>query len=185
MCSNCSYVNITSVTYPSSLVSIINEEMAKNGNDYTYSFTDTTELGEYKYNVCGDKNSVYQCEVLTFSITPSGSNIGLGEGFGLASSIFLIIIIAIIFLVIAVRSKNMVMKVSFYTFTVVIFIIAILYTVIIIQQTMYGFDSILVGIESFWFVIKSLITVGIVAFIIVIFLILLKAWKIKRGLYDE
>ena len=185
MCSNCSYVNLTSVKYPNSTVQIINEVMTKNNNDYTYSFNETKQVGSYQYNVCGDKNGVYRCEVLSFYITPSGFSIGSGESIGLFGSLILIILIGLIFLVIAIRSSNTTLKFSFYTFSVIIFVMAILYTVIIIQQTLFGFESILTGIESFWFIMKMLLTVGILAFFVVLFLIFLKMWKIKRGLYDE
>ena len=159
--------------------------MTKNGEDYNYSFTDTSQAGTYQYNVCGDKDGSIKCEVIEFNITPSGFNIGSGESIGLFGSLILIILIGLIFLVIAIRSSNMVMKISFYVLSIIIFIIAILYTVIIIQQTLFGFESILTGIESFWFVMKMLLSAGIVAFIVIIFLIMLKMWRIKRGLLDE
>jgi len=62
---------------------------------------------------------------------------------------------------------------------------SILYTVVVMQQTLFGFDNILSGIETFWFVIKMLIGIGIFALLIIVVLILIKAWKIKRGYRDE
>jgi hypothetical protein len=96
MCSNCSYVNITSVTYPSSQVEIINEEMTKNGNDYTYPFTNTSELGIYKYNVCGDKDGGYLCEVLTFEVTYTGKEMSVAQSLLSIGFLGLLILIFII-----------------------------------------------------------------------------------------
>jgi len=72
MCSNCTYVNVTSVTYPNKSVIDIGAIMTKSGEDYTYAFTDTWNLGGYKYNVCGDKDGEVKCEVHNFNVTPSG-----------------------------------------------------------------------------------------------------------------
>jgi len=60
----------------------------------------------------------------------------------------------------------------------------ILYTVVTIQQVLFGFDSIVAGMETFLSVAKVGITIGSLALGIVIFLIMLKAWKIKRGLNE-
>jgi len=184
-CDNCTYVNITSIIYPNKTVETIGDSMVKDGEDYTYSFSDTASVGDYKYNVCGDKNGAVLCEVITFSISPSGFLIDSGQSMGLFGSLILIVIFGLLSFFIATKSENNLARISFYTFSAIIFIVSILYTVIIIQQTLFGFESIIIGIESFWFVMKTLVTVGIIAFIIIMFLVLLKLWRIKRGLYDE
>jgi len=60
----------------------------------------------------------------------------------------------------------------------------ILYTVVTIQQVLFGFDSIVNAIETLWVVSKIGITIGGLALGIVVMLIMLKAWNIKRGLRD-
>jgi len=72
MCDNCTFVNLTSIKYPNSTIQQVGENMVKVGNDYTYTFTSPTEIGKYHYNVCGDKDGELKCEVIYFSITPSG-----------------------------------------------------------------------------------------------------------------
>lgn len=72
MCSTCTYVNITSITYPDSTVELINKEMTKSGTDYYYYFNKTYKVGTYKYNVCGDKDSIFTCEVISFKVNPTG-----------------------------------------------------------------------------------------------------------------
>ena len=85
LCDNCTYVNITSITYPNSTLTSINEAMTKVGVDYNYTFC-TSVLGDYSYKVCGDKDGAFQCEVINFNLTPTGDNRGFG--------IFLILIFA-------------------------------------------------------------------------------------------
>ena len=72
LCSNCSYVNITSIKYPNGTIETIGLHMTKNGEDYTYSFNKAFYIGEYQYTVCGDKEGEPKCEVIKFDVTPSG-----------------------------------------------------------------------------------------------------------------
>lgn len=71
LCDLCSYVNITSITFPNSTTLYLNEEMNKEGNIYTYEFCDTEIIGQYFYSSCGDKDTL-SCEVIKFEITPTG-----------------------------------------------------------------------------------------------------------------
>ena len=57
--------------------------------------------------------------------------------------------------------------------------------VISAQQNLYGFSALVEGTETFWFVMKSLLTIGIIAFFVIVGLVMLKAWKIKRGYVDR
>jgi len=71
-CDNCTYVNMTSVKIPNSTIITIGELMEKAGEDYTYEFCSTALIGDYIYNVCGDKNGKFVCENISFSINPTG-----------------------------------------------------------------------------------------------------------------
>lgn len=73
LCDNCSYVNLTSITYPNSTTTTLNNAMIKNGVDYSYSFCYTMLEGNYFYKVCGNKGGTFQCETIKFSINPSGT----------------------------------------------------------------------------------------------------------------
>ena len=78
LCSNCTYVNLTSVKFPDSSILTVGVLMDKNGEDYTYGFNQTSQLGSYQYNVCGDKNGEVKCEPLYFTVTPSGFTDSIG-----------------------------------------------------------------------------------------------------------
>lgn len=71
-CSNCTYVNVTTITYPNSTLIFINDVMTKTGTKYNYSFCSTSPLGRYRYSVLGDKNGISSTEEGFFEITPNG-----------------------------------------------------------------------------------------------------------------
>ena len=55
ICPTCSYVNITSITYPDGTV-FLNEEMTKNGANFNYTLPDNSQFGTISYGTLGDKN---------------------------------------------------------------------------------------------------------------------------------
>ena len=87
LCSNCSYVKLTSINFPNGDVGTLNIQMDKDNYSYTHNFSDTNQIGEYKYSVCGDKNGIVKCETLSFEITPSGA-----DGYSLSFFIILFIL---------------------------------------------------------------------------------------------
>lgn len=143
-------------------------------------------------NQTGEYSALLWCNSTTeggfiayrFEVTPSGSRIELGESIIIASSLFVMIIIGILFFWVATFYNNRLSRITFYTFSSIIFLMTILYTVVIIQQTMYSFEAILTSIDTFWFVISVGVWLGFLALLIVIFFVMLKAWKIKRGYYE-
>ena len=184
ICSDASFINITSVSYPDSSIATSTSAMTDLGNGEFYiDFENTTQLG--RYDVRGVSDGCEKTFATYFEVTPSGFLINEGSYISLFGSLFIMIILSIIFLFLAYKSESTVPRVTLYSLGFIGFLMAILYTVIIVQQTLYGFESIISGMESFWFVAKMGITAGIVIFGIILFLILLKAWRIKRGLYDD
>lgn len=71
-CDNCTYVNVSSVTFPNSTVLNINNKMTKNGVNYNYSFCSTESLGKYIFSVYGDKDTILTIEEGTFEVTYTG-----------------------------------------------------------------------------------------------------------------
>lgn len=90
VCDTCTYVNLSSVNYPNSSTETLNIAMTKNGVDYSYDFSNTTNLGCYSYSVFGDKDGNLKAEVIDFQITPSG------EG-GSSNTIFIIFAVLLIY----------------------------------------------------------------------------------------
>ena len=182
---NATECNVTSYDYPSGTTEL-NQTMGKNGQTFNafLNSNNFTSIGTYCFNIVCSDSSTYETGSVCREVTPSGSQITAGKSIGLFGSILLMIILSTISLVLAFKSENNVVKISFYSFSGIGFMMTILYTVIIMQQTLFGFDSILTGIETFWFVGKMLVWIGFLSLGLVIFMIMLKAWKIKRGLVD-
>jgi len=89
-CPTCSYVNLTAIQTPDKTVDKMNEAMVKTNNDFTFSFCNTTELGEYFYTTCGDKAGTVACEDIKFQVSPSGRS-------GNANIALVIILIVVIY----------------------------------------------------------------------------------------
>lgn len=185
ICADCTYVNLTTVILPNSTVLSYHTNMTKSGTSFTYSFCNTNQLGEYIYNTLGDPEGTDTVQPVDFTVTPSGfGRLGSGEGLSMIGALAVIALIGVALLFAGFKSENVVSKTSFFSFAFIIFIIEILYTVILIQQSLWGYDSIITGIENFWFVMKIGAGLSVTLLFIVIFLVSLKAWKIKRGYID-
>lgn len=75
-CSNCSYVNITTITLPDLSRESIQNTMEKDGSSYNYSYCSTTQLGSYIYCTIGDVDGEDTVACKDFKITTSGGDAG-------------------------------------------------------------------------------------------------------------
>lgn len=177
--------NLTTANTPQGLL-VFNQEATKNGQTFNITIPgeNLSVTGNYCFNLeCTDGSSV---ETGNFcrTITPSGSLLTNATSIIFFGSLIIMIIIGLIFLIIGTKVENILVKTSSISFGVISFVMAILYMVVSMQQALYGFEDIISGVETFWFVMKTLLGVGILALIIVVFMVLFKAWKIKRGFDD-
>jgi len=107
-CSNCSYVNITTLTYPNGTISYLNSVMTKNDIDYNYTFCDTEQLDWYIYNTKGNPDGITSTQPISIIVTATGSDMNISK----AISYFLIFIFSFILFVglllmgIALPNKN-------------------------------------------------------------------------------
>lgn len=77
VCDSCTYVNLTTIILPNGQSQFYNTSMAKDGYNY-YTGYNLTQIGDYSYVVCGDKDGGFKCETFTFESTPSGFTGTLG-----------------------------------------------------------------------------------------------------------
>jgi hypothetical protein len=139
--------------------------------------------GYYYYGVdCQDGFGGAFTEVL--EITPSGNKLTTANSIVLIFSLFIILIIGLCFLYLGIYYQNNLATITFYTFSVIVFIIVILSMVVMAQQNLYAFAEILNTVENFWFISSIAIWIGFLVLLIVIALVMIKAWKIKRGFYE-
>lgn len=105
VCSNCTYVNLTSIKYPNSTIEIIGQNMNSSGDDFYYDFNKTQSKGFYYYNTCGDKDGILVCENLIFEI---GTTLGNAEAilYFLLMIIMLISLSTLIYFSITIKYSN-------------------------------------------------------------------------------
>ena len=76
-CDNCTFVNLTQVliTSPSSVYALEPGQfnMTKNGQNYNYTFSNTSLNGDYVYSTCGDLNGILTCSNVNFKVNPNGT----------------------------------------------------------------------------------------------------------------
>lgn len=102
ICDSCSFVNIESVIFPSGEVSYLNDSMVKSGFSYTYNWSNTSEVGEYFYFVCGDKSDVLTCETLSFLVSTSGHIFDIPSSIMYGILIFIFTILFVVTLIFAI-----------------------------------------------------------------------------------
>lgn len=71
-CDNCTYINITSITFPNSTKAVSNVEMIQDSTDFSYEFCSASGLGEYFVNYKGDENGITSIAKTWFDVTQNG-----------------------------------------------------------------------------------------------------------------
>ena len=99
-CSNCTYVNISSVLYPNSSKALQNVEMTGDGVEYSYDFCSTTQLGSYIVNGYADVDGVKTVWAYDFFITGNGKDNPSGAVVVLFIGLFIFILVFMTYLVI-------------------------------------------------------------------------------------
>lgn len=104
-CPSCSYVNITSITYPNGTV-FLNEEMTKSETNFNFTLPDSSQEGIISYSTIGDKNgaSPPNYEDLCIEITRTGSSVETGESIMYIAILIFILLFLGITLYIAIET---------------------------------------------------------------------------------
>jgi len=72
ICGTCTYNNITSIIYPNSSHVAIDDAMTKRGMEYTYTLTQTSQVGTYSVNGFGDLDGTATAWAYEFEVTENG-----------------------------------------------------------------------------------------------------------------
>lgn len=184
-CSSCSYVN-ASISYPNSTRALTNIQMSEiSPGVWTYDFCNTSNLGRYDVIGEGDLSGTPTSFATYFTITTSGAiAINSGEGISLFGSVFVILSIGVLFFVLSMRVNQPITKFILLVFSIIIFIIIIFYSMVIVQQTIGNFESIVEGYTTFFTVLKILIGLFFLIFLVLGLLVAIKYYKFKRGFID-
>lgn len=93
-CSDCSFVNLTSIVYPNSSKTIYSPHIRMTNYlpDFNYSFCLTNNVGSYTYTTLGDPEDTLTTQSVTFEITPSGFIQTTSQGITSAIVLFVVMI---------------------------------------------------------------------------------------------
>ena len=185
-CSSCTYVNF-SVSYPNSTRILTNQELNEEGGGlWTYDFCNTSFNGRYEVTGEGDLRGVATSFSTYFIINPAGSiSMTSGEGLGLIGSLLVIIVTGLFFFGLSFRTNQPVIKLGLVILSSLILFMSIFYSTIIIQQSLSGFDNIIEGYSTFFFVLKIVGSLALTSLMIFALLVAVRVYKIKRGLLDD
>jgi len=98
-CSNCSFVNITSMAFPNGSTIALNYRTEKLGGD-TYinnSFCNTSQLGSYVYGTLGDPDGIITNQPVSFVVTPLGNIQSISQGIGGIAPIAIVLFLTFLF----------------------------------------------------------------------------------------
>ena len=184
VCSDATYINISSISLPNSTNSVINKVMSSSGSgEYYYQFCNTSQLG--RYDVRGISDGCEKTFATYFEVTPSGSgDLSSGSGFSLIGSLIVMLFSAGFFWLMSMRLESPLGKIAFLILAIIIFLISILYSMVIVQQNLGEYSSIVSGYETFFYVFMILVGIAFTAFMIFALLVAIRWYKFKRGWID-
>lgn len=184
-CPTLTECNIT-ILDPDSIVLANNEVMTKNSSVFNYTLNSTTKNGQYEVAVSCCSSNICRNKLLSFLITPSGADpLSSGQGTVLMIVMGVMFFVAILFFVIGFKSENVVGKATGYSLGGVMILVLILYSLLVANEAIASSPKLISGFENFYFVMKMIGTIAIVGMIVLLLLVAVRAWKIKRGLIDR
>lgn len=111
-CSNCSFINITSVVYPNSTNAITNKLMTKSNSLYNYSFCLTNVSGTYIVNGLGNPDGINTVFAYDFEINPIGIPATEVRATAMNRAVYILFIIAIVLFIAFLYTQNVPFKYS-------------------------------------------------------------------------
>jgi len=183
-CSNCTYVNITSVRNEDSVILLSNIEMDTTDSvEYNYTFCNTSSLGYYTVNGFGDVDAVRTVWAYSFEVTPQGEErINQGEGLFFTTAIAFMFLLVVLFFILTFAAKSLAFKIIFGGLAGLFILISILFLLVGFEQILGGYDVLMEGYATFWMVIKVMVGISILGLILSSGWLSFKYWKWKRGL---
>jgi len=185
VCDNCTYINITSIRNPNSSIVYSNVEMTKSGEEYNYTFCNTSSLGTYTYTTCGDLDNKVVCESVDFEITPTGYKLSTSQGIMSFLTIGILIIISLVFLILTASFQHGGTKVFFLGLCLVTIVFTVGYNLRVMQDTVGEFISFTSLFSSFYTLLTILLIGAGFGLMLYLVAFAFTSFKRVRGYYDE
>lgn len=147
---------------------------------------DLDMVGQYEQTVSCCAGVTCKARELPFQVTPSGSSpLTTGQSGVLLIVLGVMFFISIIFFIIGFRSEHIIPKMVGFSFGAIMVIIIVFYTMFMINEVVSGTPNLVTGYETFLFVMRIIGTVLILSMMVILFMVMVKSWKVKRGLIDR
>lgn len=186
VCSDASYITISSVTFPNSTTAISNINITSAGSgEFYYNFINTSTIG--RYDVRGISDGCEGTFATYFEITASGRAApNQGEGTIFLASIISMILITILFFAFSFTVKRESgLRFGFLAISLVMSVITTLYSSVALMEVYGGFSRTLRSFSVFQYILLSVLLIIFIFVLVSLTVSALNAWKIKKGLKDE
>lgn len=182
-CASCSYVNISSVSYPNSSVQDANKEMTAAGSgEWYYDYCNTSVIGRYDVRGIGDLDGTNTNFATYFIITPNGSSLSTSSAITYGLILLVMFSVTIFFLIFSKTTEAPGVKLFFNMIGYITMFLTVGAAYILMQST--GVSPMGDTVEMMLFVL------GIVLVIIMFYIFInqtrhvLALMKAKKGFGD-
>jgi len=187
-CPSCSFVNITSITYPNGTV-FLNEEMEQDASSTNFNFTlpDSSQLGLISYGVIGDKDgaSPPDEQTLCILITPTGGALDIQQSIIIIGLMFILLFLTSTFLYFGTKIEVTSVKIFLIALGGLFLMFTIGFSLNSIKQLMI-LGSILSGtFLGLYRLMIALVTAGFMAIILYLVASSVKAFKRSKGSLED
>ncbi len=184
-CDDCTFVNLSSVTYPNSTNIYFNEFMTQNGIDFNYTFSSAVVKGDYFYVVSGDKDGGFSSETFCFEVTETGNKLDNPQSLLVIGLIIILIFLTITFLYFGNKTEYLPFKIFLTSLGVLFIMLTVGVSLNAVKQLMIMgdvFSGIFVNLYRLMLILVSGGGIGLILYIIVQSL---KQFYKHRGMTDD
>jgi len=181
-CSNCTYINITSVLYPNSSIALTETPMTKVGSLYNLTFCNTNALGDYIVNGIGDVDGEDTVWAYGFKITNKGYEVTTPQITVTFFIIGIIFLVALLFFIFGMRTEHNGLKVFSLSFTVILIVFLIGFILNMANNFIGEFSFMTNSFTPLYIIFITLLSVGGVGLILYLIYIAFDSFYKNRGL---
>lgn len=184
-CTNCTYVNITSIHYPNGTYALTDKTMTKRGTDYNYTFCNNTIIGDYIVKFVGDLNGITNNDDYYYTVTATGYEISTSQTIISIIGIFVILCFVVFLFVYGVIQENPTIKIFFLSLGLLFLIFSVGLILKIMQDSIGEFISFVNAYSSFYSMLTILLTSASVGLMLYIVAYTYTTFYKLRGYIDE
>lgn len=183
-CASCTYVKLTTITYPNMSQLSIQTNMVKDGTSYSYNFNYTNQIGKYTYCMLGDVDGTNATVCKDFDITPTGYEVSTQQTTIMFFIVGIVLIVGLLFFIFGIKSELPYIRIFCLSISVILIVFLVGYIMNIANITIGEFTDLTNGFTPIYIIFISLLSVG--GFGLVVYLIIfgLQEFAKHRGFKD-